>query len=315
MAVWGFNLSALVVLVKNIDPITLTSARIFTAGIAVLIVAKIMGFFRLPSKSEWKTIGLITIFNVAFHHTFLAIGLTKTSGVNAGIILGAAPLVTMVLSIVFLRDQVTRLRTIGFFLGFIGIIITSVAGTGGISAISLGDGYIFLSMFFQAISFILISKLDLSFDSWLLACYMLFMGYDFILISNLILSFDPLILTSYMLILVSISIFIVAVGVEQNVSQLSQLFSIKLGLVFSFSAIIATAFGHMISNYAIRNVGPTETTIFVNLNTMFAILGAALFLGEPILMKHYTGLGFIIIGVFIGSGTLDYILRKRRRRA
>jgi len=289
MAVWGFNLSALVVLVKSIDPITLTSARIFTAGIAVLIVAKIMGFFRLPSKSEWKTIGLITIFNVAFHHTFLAIGLTKTSGVNAGIILGAAPLVTMVLSIVFLRDQVTRLRTIGFVLGFIGIIITSVAGTGGISAISLGDGYIFLSMFFQAISFILISKLNPS--------------------------FDPRLLTGYMLILGSIFIFIVAVGVEQNVSQLSQLFSMKLGMVFLFSAIIATAFGHMIYNYAIRNVGPTETTIFVNLNTMFAILGAALFLGEPILMKHYTGLGFIIIGVFIGSGTLDYILRKRRRRA
>src|SRR5690625_6141981 len=77
----------------------------------------------------------------------------------------------------------------------------------------------------------------------------------------------------------------------------------KLGMLFLFSAIIATAFGHMIYNYAIRNVGPTETTIFVNLNTMFAILGAALFLGEPILMKHYTGLGFIIIGVFIGSGT------------
>src|SRR5690625_4294804 len=289
MATWGFNLSALSVLVNTIDPFMLTSARIFTAGFAVLIVAKIMGIFRLPTKQEWKTIGLITIFNVAFHHTFLAIGLTKTTGVNAGIILGAAPLVTMVLSIVFLRDQVTRLRTIGFFLGFIGIIITSVAGTGGISAISLGDGYIFLSMFFQAISFILISKLNPS--------------------------FDPRLLTGYMLILGSIFIFIVAVGVEQNVSQLSQLFSIKLGLVFLFSAIIATAFGHMIYNYAIRNVGPTETTIFVNLNTMFAILGAALFLGEPILMKHYTGLGFIIIGVFIGSGTLDYILRKRRRRA
>lgn len=108
MAVWGFNLSALVVLVNEIDPITLTSVRIFTAGIAVLIVAKMMGIFRLPTKQEWKTIGLITIFNVAFHHTLLAIGLTKTSGVNAGIILGAAPLVTMVLSVIFLHDRVTR---------------------------------------------------------------------------------------------------------------------------------------------------------------------------------------------------------------
>lgn len=289
MATWGFNLSALSVLVNTIDPIMLTSARIFTAGVAVLIVAKIMGIFRLPTKQEWKTIGLITIFNVAFHHTFLAIGLTKTTGVNAGIILGAAPLVTMVLSVLFLRDKVTRLRAIGFFLGFLGIIITSVAGTGGVNSISLGDGFIFFSMLFQAISFILISKLNPS--------------------------FDPRLLTGYMLLLGSTFIFIVGLIVERDVAQLSQLFSWKLGMIFLFSAIMATALGHMIYNFAIKNVGPTETTIFVNLNTLFALIGAALFLGEPILMEHYTGLILILIGVFIGSGTLEYLLNKRRQRA
>lgn len=289
MATWGFNLSALSVLVNTIDPIMLTSARIFTAGVAVLIVAKVMGIFRLPTKQEWKTIGLITIFNVAFHHTFLAIGLTKTTGVNAGIILGAAPLVTMVLSVLFLRDKVTRLRAIGFFLGFLGIIITSVAGTGGVNSISLGDGFIFFSMLFQAISFILISKLNPS--------------------------FDPRLLTGYMLLLGSIFIFVVGLIVERDVAQLSQLFSLKLGIIFLFSAIMATALGHMIYNFAIKNVGPTETTIFVNLNTLFALIGAALFLGEPILLEHYTGLVFILIGVFIGSGTLEYLLNKRRQRA
>lgn len=288
MAIWGFNLAALVTLVNQLDPITLTAFRIFTAGVAVLIIAKIMGFFRLPTKEEWKTIGLITIFNVAFHHTFLAIGLTKTSGVNAGIILGAAPLVTMVLSVLFLRDKITRLRAFGFFLGFLGIIITSIAGTGGVSSISLGDGFVFLSMVFQAISFILISRLNPTFDPRLLTGYMLFVG--------------------------SLFIFVVGWIVEGDVAQLRLLFSWKLGLIFLFSAVLATALGHMIYNYAIRNVGPTETTIFVNLNTMFAIIGAALFLGETILKQHYFGLILIVIGVFIGSGTLDYLLKNRHRR-
>lgn len=289
MASWGFNVSALIVLVNHIDPITLTGVRIFTAGIAVLTIAKMMGFFRLPTKEEWKTIALITIFNVVFHHTFLAVGLTKTSGVNAGIILGASPLVTMMLSVIFLRDQVTRLRAFGFILGFFGIIFTSLAGGDGFSAISIGDGYIFLSMFVQAISFILISVLNPT--------------------------FDPRLLTGYMLLIGSVFIFLFGVGFEQDVQQLTQLFSLKLGLVFLFSAIIATALGHMVYNYAIRNVGPTETTIFVNLNTLFAIVGAALFLGEAILLQHYIGLILILVGVFIGSGTLDYILKNRRKRA
>jgi len=289
MATWGFNLSALSVLVNSIDPITLTSARIFTAGVAVLIVAKLMGIFRFPSKQEWKTIGLITIFNVVLHHTFLALGLTKTSGVNAGIILGSAPLITMLLSVIFLRDKVTGLRAVGYLLGFLGIIVTSIAGVDGMNAISLGDGYIFFSMLVQAISFILISKLNPS--------------------------FDPRLLTGYMLIIGSVCIFMVALVIDRDVSQLSQLFTWKLGILFLFSAIIATALGHMIYNYAVKNVGPAETTIFVNLNTLFALIGASIFLGEPILKQHYVGLVLILIGVFTGSGTLEYVLNKRRERA
>lgn len=286
MAFWGFNLSALIVLVNNVEPITLTAARIFSAGIFVLILSKIIGIFRLPTKEEWKTILYITVFNVALHHTFLSLGLVRTSGVNAGIILGAAPLMTMVLSIIILREHVSRLRKLGFLLGFIGIIITSLASSEGIGSISSGDLMIFLAMFVQAFSFILISKLNPS--------------------------FDPRLLTGYMLVVGSIFIFILSIIVERDIGQLSALFSWKLGLVFLFSALGATAFGHMTYNYAIKNVGPTETVIFVNLNTLFAILGTAIFLKEPILPNHYLGLIFIIAGVFVGSGTIEYVWKKRR---
>src|SRR5699024_840835 len=117
MASWGFNVAALATPVKEIDPITLTAFRLLTAGIMILVISKIMGIFRLPTKAELKTIGLITIFNVVLHHSFLAMGLTKTAGVNAGIILGAAPLVTMVLSIIFLKNRVSKIRIIGFIAG------------------------------------------------------------------------------------------------------------------------------------------------------------------------------------------------------
>lgn len=285
MAVWGFNLSAVFILVQNIEPITLTAFRIFVAGIAVLLMAGLLGIFRLPTKAEWKTIGIIAIFNVILHHSFLGVGLTKTSGVNASIILGAAPLITMVLSILILKDQVTKLRMLGFMIGFIGIIVTSLAASDGVGGISVGDLYILLSMFAQAISFIFISKLNPT--------------------------FDPRLLTGYMLVFGSFFIFMLGAVVEKDISQLSKLFSVDLGFIFLFSAIVATAFGHMTYNFAIKNVGPTETTIFVNLNTLFAILGAALFLGEAIVAQHYVGLVLIILGVFAGSGTLGRLLERR----
>jgi len=288
MLLWGLNVSALKVLVTNFDPLFLTSIRVFTAGITVLILAYFLNIFRLPTKKELFTIGYLTIFNVIAHHTFLALGLTYTSGVNTGLILGAGPLVTMMLSILILKDHITRLRMIGFALGFIGIIVTSLTGSGGTTAISIGDLFVFISMFTQAISFILISKLNPD--------------------------FDPRLLTGYMLILGSAFIFMVSLVVETNIAQISNLFTWKLGSIFLFSALICTAFGHMTYNYAIKQVGPAETAIFINLNTVFALAGAAFFLGEAILINHIIGLILILFGVLIGSGALEYFIKNKYRK-
>lgn len=288
MVLWGFNVAATKTLVTYIDPFILTSFRIGVAGISVLIISKIMGILRWPKSSEWLTIGFLTIFNVIGHHLFLSTGLTKTTGVNTGLILGAGPLLVMLLSILLLKAEITKLSIGGFTLGFLGIILTSLAGPEGISSFSIGDLFIFMSMSTQAFSFILIAK------------------------SNL--KLDPRILTGYMLIIGSIVIFFLSIFVEGNVSQIAQIFSWKLGLIFLFSAVLCTAFGHMTYNYAIKKVGPAETAIFVNLNTVFALIGSALFLGESIYKNHIIGLILIFIGVFIGSGGLEYVIRRRHKR-
>lgn len=288
MFVWGLNVSALKVLVTNFDPLLLTAMRVFIAGIAVLIASGFMKLFRLPTKSELITLSTLTLFNVIGHHIFLALGLTYTSGVNTGLILGASPLITMMLAILILKDRITKLRVIGFILGFIGIIMTSLAGTDSISTISIGDLMIFISMLSQAFSFILISRLNPN--------------------------FDPRLLTGYMLVLGAIVIFITSLMFESDLSQITHLFSWKFGSIFLFSALIATAFGHMTYNYAIKKVGPAESTVFINLNTIFALAGTALFLGEKVTFSHLAGLIMILIGVLVGSGALEYLIKKKHSR-
>lgn len=285
MMLWGFNLSALKVLVVAIDPFVLTSFRILIAGVTVLFISKAMGIFRFPTWKEFRLIMYIGLFNVVLHHMFLALGLFSTSGVNAGLILGSGPLITMMLSIILLKDKVTRLRVFGFLLGFTGIILTTLAGSNGLSSLSIGDGMVFISILAQAFSFILISKLNPT--------------------------FDPRLLTGYMLVFGSIVLFIFSILFDRSFVEVQALFSWKFGLLFLFSAVLCTAFGHMTYNYAIKQVGPVETTIFINLNTFFALLGAALFLGEPIIHNQLLGLVLILGGVFIGSGSIEYIHKKR----
>src|SRR5699024_10011872 len=157
-----------------------------------------------------------------------ALGLARTTGVNAGIILGAAPLVTMILSVILRKDRITRLRLLGFFLGFIGIIVTSIVGEDGLASISTGDLFIFISMLMQAFSFILISRLNPD--------------------------FDPRLLTGYMLVIGSGLIFILAYSIVKDLSQIVHVFNWKYGSIFLFIALIVTFVGHMFFTDAVENV-------------------------------------------------------------
>ncbi|MFD2044690.1 DMT family transporter [Ornithinibacillus salinisoli] len=286
MMVWGFNVSAVKVLVANIDPILLTAFRIFIAGISVLVISAFLKILRLPTKREIFIIMLISLFNVVLHHIFISVGLSKTSGVNAGLIAGTTPLFTMMLSIIFLGNRVTLFRISGFLLGFIGVAITSIAGDGGLASISIGDIYVLISIIAQAYSFILIGKLNPT--------------------------FDPRLLTGYMLVFGSIFIFIVSFFEGSQITQLTKLWSWDLGLVFLISAVLATAVGHMLYNFAVKQVGPADSAIFINFITLSALLGSALFLGENILYQHIIGLVLIVIGVLIGSGAVGYWFGRKR---
>ncbi|WP_240452273.1 DMT family transporter [Virgibacillus sp. YIM 98842] len=288
MLMWGMNVSALKVIVENFMPITITSLRILVAGLVVFIILAFAGGVRLPKKKEWYFIAGGSVFSVVLHHYFLASGLTMTSAANTGLILGMGPVLTVIFATVILKRKPSKLQFTGFIFGFIGVSFTVLAGSEGIDTINLGDLYILLSILSQALSFIVIKKAAES--------------------------MDPRLFTGYMLIFGSVFLFVISLWSEPNgIASLSNV-DYTVWLVFLFSAVIATGVGHMAYNYAISQLGPAETSIFLNLNTFFSIIGAAIFLNEVILFSHFIGLIFIVSGVIFGSGGLEAWLIGRRKK-
>jgi len=288
MLIWGINVSALKVIVENFMPITITSLRIFTAGVTVMLILGVTKALRLPKKKEWYFIMGGAVFSVVLHHYFLAAGLTLTSATNTGLILGMGPVLTVIFATIILKRKPSRLQFAGFILGFIGVSFTVLAGSGGIMTINLGEFYILLSIVSQTLSFIVIKRAAETMDSRLLTGYMLVVG--------------------------SVALFFISLLQEPNgIASLKQA-DYTVWLIFLFSALIATGVGHMAYNHAISRLGPAETSIFLNLNTFFSIMGAALFLNEAILVSHFVGLIFIVFGVIFGSGGLEAWMLQRRRR-
>ncbi|WP_071393395.1 DMT family transporter [Bacillus tuaregi] len=288
MIVWGFNVSMVKTIVENWAPITITSLRIFSASLVVLLMLAFTRKLRLPVKKEWLYIGAGSLLSVILHHYFLASGLSKTSAANGGLILGMGPLLTVVLSMIFLKKRPTPLALLGFFLGGAGVSVTVLFGNGALETINIGDFHIFLAILSQAFSFLIISKVSKTMNPVLFTGYMLFFG--------------------------SLILFLFSLLLEPNGLATIPGATPSLWVVFLLSAVFGTGIGHAVYNYCISQVGPAEASIFLNLNTFFSVLGAALFLNEAIVPAHYAGLVLIVSGVLLGSGTLEALILQRRNK-
>ncbi|MBC1474373.1 DMT family transporter [Listeria grandensis] len=287
MASWGLNVTATKVLVAHFPPITMTSFRIFTAAVAVFIFLIAIGKFRFPTKRELGFIAAGSLFNIVLHHYFLASGLTMTTGTNGGLILGIGPILTAVLAAIFLREIISGVQLIGLISGLLGVSLIVLTGGQGLSGASLGDIYVFIAILSQCFSFIIIKRVARTLDTRLMTAYMLLIG----------------------------SVFLFGTSLVEEPNGLAQMggHSGMMWLLFLASAIFATAFGNLIYNYAVGQIGPSKTAIFMNLNPFFSLIGASLFLNEQISWMQVLGFLLIIIGVILGSGALPELIRARKR--
>ncbi|SDO33115.1 Permease of the drug/metabolite transporter (DMT) superfamily [Paenibacillus sp. yr247] len=276
---WGFNVVATKILVSFFQPITMTAFRIFIAGVVVLLVLKFMKLLRSMTWKEVRLICVAALFNVVGHQLFLAVGLTKTSASNTGLILGLSPLLTAILAVLILGDRFTSYRVVGIICGFIGVVFIVLNGSLDTAAISIGDFYIFLSVLSQAVSFIFIKKAATT--------------------------LDPRVLTGWMLIVGSLILLGISLIIEPHGFNSFSKGTFEVWSIFLTSAVFASGLGHMFYNNAIQRLGAAQTAIFINLSPFFALLGNYLFLGEVVTVLQMLGFSFIIIGVINGTESID----------
>lgn len=285
MFIWGMNLPALKYLAVQMGPVTMTSLRIFLAGVTVFIILHTMGLVRKPMKKEWAYIAGGSLLNVIIHHSFISLGLSLTSGTNASLILGTGPIMTAVFSLLLLKLTPSKWQWLGFVLGVLGVFATILAGGNGLSDISMGDGYVLLAIISQVLSFVVITKAAKT--------------------------LDPRLLTAYMLLFGSLGLFVIGLFLEPGQWKMFGEMNTAFWLLIVASGVLATGVGHMCYNYSVGEVGPPKAAIFMNLNTLFALLGSVMFLGESINQNHLVGLLLIVGGVLFGSGTMEEWWKRR----
>lgn len=282
---WGLNVVAIKVIVGEFSPVTITSFRIFLASVFVFIVLLFRKQIRMPKKKEWLYIGLVALTGVAGHHFFLSVGLTQASASTSGLILGLVPLFTAILASLMLKERLSFLRLAGLVFGLSGVSLVVLVGSSEGLALNTGDLFVFFAVLAQAVSFIFIKKATETMGARLVTGITLMLGSFFLFI---------------------ISLFMEPDGLSSLLEG-----SLLGWTVFLASALFATALGQFLYNHAIQHIGPGKSSIFMNLQPFFALLGSYFFLGEQLSVVHFLGFILIVIGVMLGSGMADEWVRRR----
>lgn len=225
--------------------------------------------------ADLRTLGLLGL-GVLGNHLFILFGLKYVSGSVAGVIIGAAPVVTALLSVLLIQDVPLRRVWAGGLLSCVGVGLVSAAGfrAAGEQPL-LGGGLVFLGVV-----------------SWAL----------YSIGSRTIMERVSALTVNWTTLLVATVIQLPLLWFDQKMMQ-SGVASVTLSdwLALAYLVVFATAVAQQAWLFGVQGIGPSRASVLGNLTPVAAVALSALILHESVGPVEVIGIVFILGGVWLVS--------------
>lgn len=133
--------------------------RFTCAGVLVILAGSLLsGKWLLPDKKEAVHALLLCFFQTVLQYVLFYVGLAHTSGVKASIIEGMNVFLTILIAGgIFHLEKITLQKMIGCLVGFAGVVLIQLTGSGlGGKITFFGEGFLLLSTVAAALSSVFI---------------------------------------------------------------------------------------------------------------------------------------------------------------
>lgn len=141
--------------------ILFAGVRFTLAGILTILIGSCINRKPLiPAKGSWGMIFKLSLAQTVIQYLLFYIGLANTSGVKASIIVSCNVFLSILISALLFRyEKLTVNKILGCVLGFAGVVLINLGGSGLSGGIRLtGEGFMFLSTLSYAASSVMIKK-------------------------------------------------------------------------------------------------------------------------------------------------------------
>jgi drug/metabolite transporter (DMT)-like permease len=205
---------------------------------------------------------------------FQNIALQYTLAANVGVLISVAPLFTALVSRIVLDEKLAANFFIGFTLAMAGIILISFNGSIVFKFNPLGDLLSILAALAWAVYSVVMKKIYATESAIALTRTVYMYGLLFTLPFLPLFEFDP------------------------EIKRLAELPNL---LNLLFLGVIASALCYLTWNYAVYQLGPVKTSVYIYVIPVITIIASALVLQEPISPVSGMGMALILIGMALSE--------------
>lgn len=267
---WGYSFVSTKIILGELPPISIAFFRQLIAS-SVLIIFLLMKklFVKMPFK-DVLLLAASSLFGIVFYFLFENIGLKYTTASNGSIIVAAVPIFTLVTESLFYKFRITKRVVVCVIVSIIGVVLVIFEqGSLDFSAGSTRGNLLMIGAMISWVIYTIICK-------------------------SLTDKYKGIVITTYQMIagsILFIPFIIPEIGQWHPISTYSLINLLYL-------ALFCSALAYYLYNLAVKSLGATVSSMFLNLIPIVSIIGGVLVLDEKISLLQVGGMLLIMLSLF-----------------
>ncbi len=275
-SIFGFNHTIAKELMPNVlSPNALLYSRVLGAAICFWFVSLFTKRQKVELK-DFKLIIICAIFGMGLNMITALNGLYNSTPINSSIITTLAPIFIFLISVILLKEKISKRKYAGVFIGFIGtltLILLNEKSFENAPNINLGNFYLFINSISYALYFVLVKPLTEKYNmitimKWLFL-FSIFINMPFGLVE-----------------------FMQVEWVEINNTSLIKIFYV----VFCTTFLV-----YLLNLYALKNLKATTVGMFIYLQPVIGILFAIYRGADKLTVPDISSVLLVFTGVYLVS--------------
>ena len=226
-------------------------------------------------KKQPGMIFLIVLTGPTLFNTFVYVGLTATTVINALLIISTTPMLIILFNRILYKSETNLYQMLGIFISLIGVSFVIAKGN---------YQNIFQSNFYFGDLFILLAV-----TSWSL--YSIFLKKNVTGVSG----FSFLYISFGLTVVFLFPVYLYDLFIQGNYLQISK----QSLLIIGYTGIFPSIFSYICWNTGVALIGPNKSGPFLHLMPIFGGILAFLVFQETLYIYHYAGIVSVIIGIII----------------